>query len=250
MTQESQTNHSSLDDALADLELDPDSSPVFVAIVGRKGSGKSELIRTYARTWPYDALLVDPTKDLDPELAFSRPWPGGTSWPVARDEDFDEETGVLSPRHFRLTPDRTKPGHREEVDEIVLACHQHPEPTLIVIDEARYLLASDEKLLRGTDVLMNEGRHGPTFVIVANPRAIGMRPLFLHQADWIVVFDLPNEDDVARVAGHGDIEPGELDDFIRNLELTEGPKGERVTGFVLIDKRRHRLTIYPPLPLR
>ena len=233
-----------LDDALGGLRIDPDATPLFVACVGRKGSGKSEFLRTYARSWPYDALIVDPTKDLDPEHRFTRPWPGHAGWPAPAEDD------PIDHRRFRLAPDRLKEGHREEVDAAVLACHQYPEPTLVLVDEARYLLASDEKLLRGTDVVLNEGRHGPTFVFVANPRAIGMRPLFLHQADWIVVFDLPNRDDVERVAEHGDIDTDDLDELVRNLEVIEGPKGEKVTGFVLIDKRTKTTTVYPPLPLR
>lgn len=225
------------------LRIDPDATPLFVAVVGRKGSGKSEFLRTYTRSWPYDALVVDPTKDLDPEHRFTRPWPGGKSWPA-----FAEGEEVPH-RRFRLVPNRLAKDHREDVDEVLLACHQHPEPTLVVIDEARYLLASDEKVLRGTDVVLNEGRHGPTFVMVANPRAIGIRPLFLHQSDWIVVFDLPGEEDVERVAYHGDIDAKELDDLIRNLEIIEGPKGEKVTGFVLIDKVHHDVTVFPPLPV-
>lgn len=234
----------SLDDAIADLRIDPDASPLFVAVVGRKGSGKSEFLRTYAKSWPYSAAIVDPTKDLDPDHSFTRPWPGGTTWPAPIEDD------PIPHRRYRITPNRLQEGHREEVDAIVLACHQYPEPTLVLVDEARYLLASDEKLLRGTDVLLNEGRHGPTFVFVANPRAIGMRPLFMHQADWIVVFDLPDRADVERVAGHGDIPADELEDYLRNLEVIEGPKGEQVTGFVLIDKRTKTITVYPPLPLR
>lgn len=227
------------------LRIDPDASPVFVAIVGRKGSGKSEFLRSYVRSWPYDALVIDPTKDFDPGHRFTRPWPGGRSWPPPSEED--ERIGH---RRYRMVPDRLEDGHREKVDAAVLACHQYPEPTLVAIDEARYLLASDEKLLRGTDVVLNEGRHGPTFLLVANPRAVGMRPLFMHQADMIVAFDLSNQEDVERVAGHADMAPRDLDDAIRNLETTEGPNGERVTGFVLIDKRIPAVYIFPPLPLR
>lgn len=224
------------------LRIDPDGSPLFVAVVGRKGSGKSEFLRTYVKSWPYDALVVDPTKDFDPDHRFTRPWPGGKSWP-GPDED-DEHRH----RRFRVTPNRLRPGHREEIDELILACHQHPEPTLEVIDEARYLISSDQKVLPGTDVVLNEGRHGPTFVMVANPRAVGMRPLFLHQSDLIVVFDLPGQEDVERVAYHGDIDARELDEHLRNLQTVEGPKGESITGFVLIDKVRHEIVVFPPLP--
>lgn len=225
------------------LTIDPEASPMFVGVVGRKGSGKSEFSRSYVRSWPFDALVIDPTRDFDPDGDFTVPWPGGDSWP-ARGEDPNEC------RRFQVVPDRANdPKHREAIDRLVLLAHEHPEPVLVVCDEGRYLFASDEKILPGTDVVTNEGRHGPTWLWVNNPRAMGIRPILWHQCDWLVAFDLPNGDDVQRIAETGGIEPAELEGLVKSLQVEELPNGNRITGFVLIDKRRHEVFKFPILPL-
>ena len=232
------------DDAIARLQLDPDGPPIFAAIHGRKGCGKSEFLKQYAKSWPYDALIVDPTKDLDSESKFTRPWPGGDTWP-----EYDENDEV-GHRHYRIVPNRDDPGHRAKVDRVLKLAHEHPEPTFIGIDEGRYLFASDDKIEPGTDVVQNEGRHGPDFLFVANPRAVGIRPIFHTQADWIVLFDVPSEDDLKRVAGPTGMKVDALQSLIKSLEREElGARGEIVTGFVLIDVPRGSVTVYPILPI-
>jgi hypothetical protein len=221
------------------LRVDPDGSPLFVMVVGRKGSGKSHFTRRYARSWPYDALIVDPTRDFDPDGSFTRPYPGGDAWPEVDPED------PIGHRRFRIVPNRRQKDHRERVAEAILLAHEHPEPTLVVVDEGRYLFASDQSIPAGADVVTNEGRHGPTFLFVDNPRAIGLRPILFHQADLVVVFALASDADIERVAEASGVVPDELADLIRNLDTEEGPHGETLTGFVLIDNRAHDLTVFP-----
>ena len=234
-------------DPFTRLRLDPDGAPIFAAIHGRKGTGKSEFLKMYARSWPYDAIIVDPTRDLDPNSSFTRPWPGGDHWPEP-DEKRDAEIGH---RRFRIAPDRSDPKHREKVDRVIQLAHEHPEPVFIGIDEGRYLFASDDRVEPGSDVVQNEGRHGQDFLFVANPRAVGIRPVFHHQADWLVIFDLPNEDDLKRVAGPAGIRWEELQELVRGLEREPiGARGEVVTGFILVDVPGRWIGRYPILPLR
>lgn len=232
-------------DPIAALELDPDGPPIFAAIVGRKGSGKSEFLKSYARSWPYDALLIDPTKDLDPNYEWSRPWPGGDDWPEHLEDD------PVKHHRYRMSPDRLKdPDHREKVDRAVQLAHLNPEPTFIGIDEGRYLFASDEKILPGSDIVQNEGRHGADFLFVANPRAVGIRPIFWAQADWIVMFALDGPDDIKRAAEGSGLSVAELTGLQESLEREPlGARGEIVTGFILIDKPRQTVGVYPILPL-
>ncbi len=232
-------------DPVRRLEIDPDGPPLFVAVHGRKGSGKSEFLKRYARSWPYDALIVDPTGDLDPDGSWTRPWPGGNSWPEP-DPDADARIGH---RRFRIKPNRREKDHREKVDAAVLAAHDHDGPTLIVIDEGRYLFASDEAILSGSDIVQNEGRHGQDFVIIANPRAIGLRPIYHSQADWIVLFDTPGEEDLKRVAGPAGLDWRELQRLVAGLDRQPiGAHGEVVTGFILIDIPARFVGRYPILP--
>lgn len=239
------------EDAIRRLRLDPDGPPIFAAIHGRKGCGKSEFLKSYASSWPYDALIVDPTKDLDPRGEFTVPWPGGDAWPLEVDDDEEiDEAERQRRRRFRIVPDRNDPDHRVKVDRVVHLAHEHPEPTFIGIDEGRYLFASDEKIETGSDIVQNEGRHGPDFLFIANPRAVGLRPVFHAQADWIVVFDLPNEEDLKRVAAPAGLRHQELAELVKNLDAEElGARGEIVTGFVLIDVPRRSVTVYPILPI-
>ena len=240
------------EDAVRRLRLDPDGPPIFCAIHGRKGCGKSEFLRSYASSWPYDAVIVDPTRDLDPDGRFTVPWPGGDVWPAEEETD-DEltEQERQRRRRFRVVPDRNDPDHRTKVDRIVHLAHDNPAPTFIGIDEGRYLFASDERIEPGSDIVQNEGRHGKDFLFVANPRAVGLRPVFHAQADWIVVFDVANEEDLKRIAAPAGLRHEELAELIRNLDAEElGARGEIVTGFILIDVPRRSVTVYPILPLR
>lgn len=235
--------------AVARLTLDPDGAPIFCAIHGRKGSGKSEFLRFYARWWPYEALIIDPTGDLDPDGAFTRPWPGDYDhWP-SPDEELDARYGH---RRFRVVPNRNDPEHRKKVDRLLKLAYEYPGPVFVGIDEGRYLFASDEKIEPGSDIVQNEGRHGQVFLFVANPRAIGLRPVFHHQADWIVLFGNFSKEDLDRIVGPaGGLRTDELAELCRNLEQAPlGARGEMVTGFVLIDiPAGPRIAVYPILPL-
>lgn len=232
------------DSAIDRLVIDPDGSPQFVLVIGRKGTGKSHALRGYGSSWPYDAIVVDPTKDLDPGNAWTRPWPGGDTWP-----EYDENDEVPH-RRYRITPDRLHdPEHRAKVDKVIELAHENPEPTMIMIDEGRYLFASDEKILPGSDVVQNEGRHGQDFLFVANPRIVGIRPVIRHQADILMVFDIPDGEDVKVIAGIAGMKVDELEQIIKNLEREErGPRGEVVTGFLWIEKTRRSVTVFPILP--
>ena len=229
------------------LRLDPDGAPIFALVHGRKGCGKSEFMRQYARSWPYDALIVDPTKDFDPTNSFTRPWPGGEEWPPLDDER-DAQVGH---RRFRIVPDRGDPDHRKNVDRAIQRAHELDEPTLIVIDEGRYLFSSDERIEPGSDIVQNEGRHGRDFLLVANPRAVGLRPVLHAQADWIVLFDVADEQDLKRVAGPAGLDVDELAELVRGLDREPlGARGEIVTGFILIDIPGRYVGRYPILPVR
>ena len=232
------------DAAIDRLVIDPDGSPLFVLVTGRKGSGKSHMLRGYGSSWPYDAIVVDPTKDLDPEGSWTRPWPGGDVWPA-----YDEEDEIPH-RRYRITPNRlSDPKHRESVDRVIQLAHENPDPTMIMIDEGRYLFASDEKILPGSDVVQNEGRHGLDHLFVANPRIVGIRPVIRHQADILAVFDTPSGADLKVIADIAGLSLEELEEIMQSLEREErGPRGEVVTGFLWIEKTRRSLTVFPILP--
>ena len=49
--------------------------------------------------------------------------------------------------------------------------------------------------------LLRQNRHNHVSLFACNPRAIGVNPLLLAQADVVYIFELPNEDDRETIAG-------------------------------------------------
>lgn len=226
------------------LDLDANGRPMWLVFYGRKHSGKSELARCYVESWPYDALIIDPTGDFDPEHRHSMPWPGGSTWP--------ERPEGMSRAHWRLKPNRRDPasikvGNRSvaaylvEVDAAILAAHDHPEPVLIHIDDTpEEWLPQDGVALPGGRTLLSESRHGKDFVTICGPRPIGHNPKALSQADSVFLFQMPHEADVDRIATTTGVPAEDLRAVMESLEEH---------GFARIDQLSHSIAVYPPLPL-
>lgn len=216
----------------SELSWDPDEGPRFVACFGRKGSGKSNLLRAYFASWPYDALLVDPTRDFDPDGRMSSPWPGGRRWPKP-----PEGKAVMK---YRYVPNRRQPKDvwQDDLDAVVLAAHDNPAPTMILVDEARCGLKVNE-VRPGMDVVLNEGRHNDDTLLVAGPRPIGVDSLAYSQADDLFLFQMPHAADVKRIAQTVGFDADDIAGLVHNLDEF---------GFVRLDQKHHRVFVYPPVP--
>jgi hypothetical protein len=127
----------------------------------------------------------------------------------------------------------------------MLALHEHkkasgePAPGLLWIDEIREVGKANQ-VRPAFDVLLNESRHGSTFLLECGPRPVGIDPLNLSQADWCFLFPMRGVQDVARICEVYELDPDELRELMNMLEPH---------GFLRIDAlHQNHVTIYPPIP--
>lgn len=203
----------------------------FVAVVGRKGSGKSELCRRLFDSYPYDKVVIDVTGDVDVPDAQPITVPVPVRFPAPRRED--------EPVVARFVPDMGQPTAIDEMDRVVGLCYQH-EHTLVWVDEMG-VLAEANKTPPHTRRALHMGRHRRLSLLQAMPRPIDVDPLVISQADWVYIFSLPNPRDRRRVADVVGFPPAELDAAVAGLPEF---------GYLRYDARAHELVEFPPLPLR
>lgn len=228
--------------AWPDLSLDPDHSN-FVSIFGRKGSGKSELAKAYAISYPGPALLIDSTADvgdLGGRFVDFPPSPPD-EWPT---DDDGEELSV------RIVPDRLSPSSLDDVDRWIGLRYfaskgdekrrTPAKPAMIFVDELREV-AKANMVKPHFDLVLNMGRHAKLTLLMCGPRTVGIDPLVLSQADLAFFFALPHEADQERAAATLGIPVREFAALVNGLELHE---------FLGFEQRSHELAVFPPLVLR
>lgn len=219
-----------VDERLVDLELDPTRSN-FTSIFGRKGSGKSAYAQVLWNSWPYDRIVVDPTGDVvldDDTVELAQPLPA--HFPV------DPEGRRVS---LRFKPDRLDPTYLDELDRAVGLAFYHPRKRCLCWLDEIHEVTSATKTPPYTQQALYEGRHRGLNLVMCTPRPHHVHQLVLGQADYVVVFDLPNPRDRQRVAEEIGWEPREFDAVVRNL-----PEH----GYVRYDARLKDLAVFPPLP--
>lgn len=237
--------------------LDPDKGAVVFAC-GHKGAGKSVLAEWYFRAYPYPRLVVDANGDVDaagsfttyyePKVELVRPRREGKP-PVYLSERPELE-GLTEWPSWRYEIDYTDPDWPFVVDAVIgepPGRHSGGSgvlgtgmPTCVWIDEVGELASAGRtppRLLQHLHKL----RHVRGTLILSGPRAVGVEPLCLSQADLVAMFDTPHELDRDRLAQHLQLPARELASLLDNLEehgylAFEGPPARQ-------------LSIMPPLPL-
>jgi hypothetical protein len=183
--------------------IDPGKS-VQVIVLGKKGTGKTELAHVLYRSYPYDKGLVDPNKDMKvTEDTIELDDPPPATWPAAERLDAElAERGLGERRYHDLVyrPDVGSPTFRDDIDRMVGLALGHPG-TCLMIDEAHYaapvnMMHQHPNMSRA----LAAGRHSRTSLILATPRALKITPLCMIQADWVYIFRLPSDRDRRRVA--------------------------------------------------
>lgn len=221
------------------LELGPDEG-AFVAIFGRKGSGKSELAKSYFCAYPYDRLLIDAHGDVDPDSTFTTPvGPGLFEWPEPAD-------GVYPSLRYEIdyTDDELVSGTRIPhwlwlVDQVIGHAYRLGRPVCIWLDEVGELAPAGRTPGNIVQAL-HKGRHVHLTLLMAGPRPVGVEVLVLSQADLAAFFEMPHPLDRERVAGALAIPVGELADLLDNLEQY---------GYLVFFAASRTLVIMPPLEL-
>jgi len=239
------------------LELDPDAG-AFVAIFGRKGSGKSELAKSYFQAYPYDRIVFDSNGDVDPEGKFTiRVGPGDFEWPTleqwAEMRRDNPELAAFPSLLYEIdfTDDALMAGTRIPrwlflVDQVVKKAYHLGRPVCIWLDEIGEL-APAGRTPGNISQALHKGRHVSLALLMAGPRPTDIDVLVLSQADIVIMFDVPHDLDRERLAKHLALKRAELDPLLDNLE----PHGEveGVTGYLAFFAATRSLAIFPPLEL-
>ncbi len=181
-----------------------------IAVVGKKGSGKTELAYLLFESYPYDRILVDPNSDIKvPEDTEELETGGLARWPTADPLDRNRR------RTFRYVPDFGAGDYVEDLDRVVGMAYTHPR-TLLFIDEAHEAAPAGRTPPHMRRAL-RQGRHRQLSSIYVTPRPLTVDALMLSNADWVYVFKLPNPNDRRRVAETIGWDPRDFDDAVHAL---------------------------------
>lgn len=211
-------------------KLDPRQSN-FVAVFGKKGSGKSVLAERLWGSYPYDRICLDVTGDLAhlPDVETLRD-PLPNRWPQPA-----EEGQRVS---LRYVPDPGSPTYVEDMDHVVGLAFLHRR-TLCWIDEIGAISRTNRTPAYLHRALW-QGRHRQLSLLMCGPRAKTLDPLVLANSDYVYIFALPNPDDRERIAEAIGFDPKELDAAVQGLPRF---------GYLRYDARADDLVEFPPLPL-
>lgn len=209
-------------------QLDPAQSN-FITILGRKGSGKSELATRLWHGYPYDQLVIDPTGDCRVGLEtrdVTAPLP--TRFPV------DLEGRRVS---LRFVPDPGSPTYADDLDRACGLVFRHRR-SMLWVDEVGELTRTGKSAPNFARILQ-QGRHRDITLVCCGPRPKTIDPLVVAQADYVYVFQMPNPDDRKRVAEVIGYDPKAFDEAVHDLERFH---------YLRWDAREQELIEFPPLP--
>lgn len=221
---------------------DPDKG-VYFFISGKKGSGKSVLARRLFDGYPYDKVVIDPTKDIGRDLAdegvpFEVIPPDAIPIKIPRREDGQP------PRLWVFNPDMGSETVVDDMDRVMGLVLNYPGPMALWVDEMgtySKVNATPPNLRRA----LHHGRHDQLSLIQACPRPMNIDPLCIAQADVVVTFRTPNRADRKRIAEEIGIPLDEFDDLVLGLKAHH---------HVWFDSNANEgvgeLQIRPPLPAR
>lgn len=211
--------------------VDP-TKPTHVVIIGKKGSGKSVLARSYWASWPFDRLVLDVNGDdvpPDPELVkLTVPLP--TRWPQTEPEKKRSS--------LRFKPDMGSETYLDDLDRALGLAYGHRR-TLFLAHEMGELFHVN-RLGPFARRALHQGRHAGLSMVLCGPRPITVDPLVLAQADVVHTFRMPNPDDRRRVADAIGWDPREFDEANAALKPHH---------FLTYDARSGDLLEMPPIPL-
>lgn len=220
--------------------LDPDRAN-FVAIFGRKGSGKSVRARDFFEHWPGPAMVIDVIGDVAPIGPDGRPVAKTTEpperWPTHEVHGRTE----LVPRVW-FVPSTMDPAWLEKVDVAIGLCHRTPY-SLLWLDEVHLLLpvhTTKASMPAARNALIT-GRHTPMSILACGPRPRDIDRLVLQQADHVIVYHLPSVEDRETIAGN--VGWDRHDFHGRHAELGRHE-------YLWVNVAEHRMTHYDPVEIR
>lgn len=212
--------------------------PVQITVVGRKGSGKTEIAYLFFDSYPFDRATIDPNGDLKvPEDTLELDTPLPTRWPGEAYEKLYPSGHERKQQTLRFVPNFHEPDYLEDMDRVVGMCFGHRR-TCLFFDECHEGAPANRTPPHMRRAL-RQGRHADLTLILATPRPMTVDPLVLAQADWVYVFDLPNPADRKRVAETIGWDPRDFSDAVESLPEF---------GYLRYDAAKKDLAKFPPLP--
>lgn len=211
-------------------EIDP-RAPLIVTVLGRKGTGKSVLAAFFFDSYPYDELCIDVTRDaiVGPGCTFVSELP--SSFPAPHPDSGRTRTKLV------WRPDPGSATYEDELDRAVSLALGNPRGhTLLWIDERGEFTAQPGPGMRRA---VNQSRHWGLTILSCGPRAVGIHPLLIGNADYLFLFDLPTIHDRRRVAETIGVELDWLTQAIHGL----GPH-----EYLRWDAARRDMVQFPALP--
>lgn len=216
------------------------SKPMIICVFGKKGSGKSVFNRRVYQSWPFDKIAIDVNGNAEPgddaeklTLPLPKQWPAGAVKIGERPR----------PRNLHFVADPGSPTYRDDLDRAVgVALLPQARRTLVWAGEVGELMPNGRPGPYMNRLLM-QNRHYNCSALFDGPRPVYVSPMVLLQANYVVVYDLPNPSDRKRLAETIGWKPAAFD---RECEETFG-RGE--FWFLMYDAQAKRLYRCPPLPL-
>lgn len=204
-----------------------------VFVVGATGTGKSTLAAELFRTVAEPRLVIDPA---DSSLT-ARVAPGAPRVPGTGDPDRVAHLLTAAFRNHgtvRFVPGQ--PTRGDEYDAAYRWCFDR-FPRFVWLDEAEHAAPA-----RGTPPNVSrylvQGRKRQLGHLACHTRPRDVSRHLIAQAQHVMIFDLPNPDDAAHVAGIVGIPPAELAAELAQLEPH---------GWLWFDQRERALTVCPPV---
>ena len=223
-----------------DGSLDPDKS-VYMAALGKKGSGKSKLARVIFDSYPYDKAILDVNGTDRPEQ-LNDPESGYIEIHVVPDEWPEDERIEGKPLVLYYSPDAGSETFLEDQDKFIGLCFKHGR-VLILVHEMGVLAAAN-RTPKNTKRMLHQGRHRDLSAIMCAPRPATMDSLVITQSNFVYVFKLPNPRDRRMVADTIGWDPEDFDLAVKELEEH---------GYLRYDdgaseESGNQLLSFPPIP--
>lgn len=203
-------------------ELEPST---FIAIFGKKGSGKSVLALSIAAAWPHDMVVIDVAGDDGPDER-PRDQPGThdvhsltgpvDELPKAWPEHLRREK---RPMILRYVPDAGSPTELEDMDAVIGLVYAHStrdRPAMLLIHEIGRV-APAGKTQPHMRRVVNHGRHRGLMMVTCGPRSLDIDLLIIAQADLVYTFELNQPADRKRIAENIGWNPAEFDAAVHDL---------------------------------
>lgn len=219
------------------------SRPMIITAFGKKGSGKSAFNREIYHSWPGDKLAIDvnghaePGEDAERITDIAKQWPAPVTMPGERRKR----------RNLHYVADPGSATYYDDLDRAVqMALLPKDHQVMLWAGEAGELMPNGRAGNAMRRLLM-QNRHYRTTALFDAPRPVWLDRQVLLQSNLIALFELPDPDDIKRVAKTTGHEPRRFEDFCRET-WDRGPH-----WFALVDTdapRGKQLWRCAPLPIQ